>query len=58
MEGLGVMNTQLAIKENCKIMKNAKTPHERDIARMRLNIIRRAKKKNGIYKKSNILYGE
>jgi hypothetical protein len=51
MERLGVMNTQLAIKENCKIMKNAKTPHERDIARMRLNIIRRAKKRG---KKQNI----
>ena len=39
------MNTQLAIKENCKIIKNAKTPHDRDLARMRLNIIRRAKKR-------------
>lgn len=39
------MNKQLAYKLNREIIKNAKTPHERDLARMRLNIIRRAIKR-------------
>ncbi|MEM0174006.1 MAG: hypothetical protein QXI16_05825 [Sulfolobaceae archaeon] len=37
------MNRQLANKLNSEIIRNAKTPHERDLARMRINIIRKAK---------------
>jgi hypothetical protein len=39
------MNSQLAYKLNNDIIKTAKTPHERDVARMRKNIIRKAKKR-------------
>lgn len=39
------MNRQLAIKLNNEIIKTSKKPHERDLAKMRLNIIRRAKKR-------------
>jgi len=34
------MNLQLARKLNTEIIKTSKSPHERDIARMRLNILR------------------
>ncbi|MEM0173393.1 MAG: hypothetical protein QXI16_02685 [Sulfolobaceae archaeon] len=40
------MNRKLAKKLNANIIKSAKTPHERDIARMRLNIIKQAKARN------------
>ena len=39
------MDVKLAKKLNTQIIKGAKTPHERDMARMRLNIIRRAIKR-------------
>lgn len=39
------MNRQLAKKLNSEIIRNAKTPHERDLARMRINIIRKAKRR-------------
>ena len=42
------MNRQQAKKLNSEIIKKAKTPHERDIARMRINIIREAKKREVI----------
>ena len=42
------MNRQLAKKLNNEIIRNAKTPHERDLARMRINIIRKAKKRYAI----------
>jgi hypothetical protein len=40
------VNRQLAKKLNSEIIKNAKTPHERDLARMRINIIRKAKRRH------------
>ena len=40
------MNRQLAKKLNDKIIRNAKKPHERDTARMRLNIIKKAKQRS------------
>ena len=41
------MNISLAKakKLNNKIIKKAKTPHERDLARMRLNIIKKAERR-------------
>ena len=39
------MNIPLAKKLNREIIKNAKTPHERDLARMRLNIIKKVEKR-------------
>ncbi len=34
-----------AIKLNKEIIKNAKSPHQRDLARMRLNILKNKKQK-------------
>lgn len=39
------MNIQLAKKLNREIIKNAKTPHERDLSRMRLNIIKKVERR-------------
>ena len=39
------MNKQLAIKLNTEIIKYSKSPHERDLARMRIHIIKRALKR-------------
>jgi len=47
------MNRKLALKLNSKIIKHAKTPHERDLARMRLNIIAKAKRRNKLLKGDN-----
>ena len=41
------MNINQANKLNMEIIKNAKTPHERDLARMRMNILKGKGKKNG-----------
>lgn len=46
------MNKQLAYKLNREIIKNAKTPHERDLARMRMNILKGKGKKHGRATKS------
>ena len=39
------MNVSLANKLNSDIIKTAKTPHERDLARMRMNIIKKAQRR-------------
>ena len=39
------MNKQLAIKLNTEIIRYSKSPHERDLARMRINIIKKALKR-------------
>jgi len=39
------MDIKLAKKLNKQIIKTAKTPHEKDLARMRLNIIKKAKRR-------------
>lgn len=39
------VNTNLAYKLNKEIIKNEKSPHEKDLARMRMNIIKKAKKR-------------
>ena len=39
------MSVSLAKKLNKEIIKTAKTPHERDLARMRLNIIKKAQRR-------------
>ena len=42
------MNKQLAIKLNTEIIRYSKSPHERDLARMRINILKKAlKRKKG-----------
>jgi hypothetical protein len=41
------MNYQQAKKLNTSIIKTARTPHERDLARMRINILKKAKKREG-----------
>ncbi len=39
------MNKQLAIKLNTEIIRYSKSPHERDLARMRINILKKALKR-------------
>jgi len=39
------MNVKLAKKLNSEIINSSKKPHECDVARMRINIIKKAKKR-------------